>query len=122
MAPSKGALTRERIGRAAAELFEQRGYARVTVREIAQKADADPALVIRHFGSKQLLFLEVMHPSFEDDPVTSLPLDQLGRRFIELLLDDTRRAERRAGATRAVAQLSWNRAGTETVAIYKTLL
>jgi len=89
MARRTSAETRERISTAAASLFAAHGYARTSVRDIAARADADPALVIRHFGSKELLFLEVMHPSIEDDPLLVVPLDQLGRRFIRLMLDDS---------------------------------
>jgi AcrR family transcriptional regulator len=44
---------------AAAELFAAKGFERTTVREIGLKADVDPALVIRYFGSKDALFAEV---------------------------------------------------------------
>lgn len=90
MARGTSAETRERISIAASALFAERGFARTSVRDIAVTAQADPALVIRHFGSKELLFLEVMHRSFDDDPLRSIPLAQLGRRFIEFVLDDTR--------------------------------
>jgi AcrR family transcriptional regulator len=89
MARGTSAETRERIGTAAASLFAAHGYARTSVRDIATSAGADPALVIRHFGSKELLFLEVMHPSLEDDPLIVVPLEQLGRRFIELMIEDS---------------------------------
>ena len=37
------------------ELFAERGYAGVTVRQIAAAAGVSPALVIHHYGSKQKL-------------------------------------------------------------------
>lgn len=90
MARSTGAQTRERIGIAARTLFRERGYARTSVRDIATTAATDPALVIRHFGSKESLFLEVMHPSIDDEPLMRVPIEHLGHRFIRILLDDDR--------------------------------
>ncbi|MET7842571.1 helix-turn-helix domain-containing protein [Streptomyces sp. NPDC005356] len=59
-----GQATRERILAAAAELFERDGFSRATVRAIAAEADADPALVVRYFGSKERLFAAVRLPHF----------------------------------------------------------
>ena len=52
--------TRERILDAAEELFAQKGYEGVSVRQIMSKADADVSLAYYHFKSKQDLFNEVM--------------------------------------------------------------
>jgi AcrR family transcriptional regulator len=90
-----GTATRDSIAAAASTLFRQRGYAGTSVREIAAAAEVDPALVIRHFGAKQLLFLETMHLTLDDEPLFDVPIELLGRRFIEVLLDsdeDTRGA------------------------------
>ena len=40
---------------AALELFAERGYSGVTVRQIAAAAGVSPALVIHHYGSKEKL-------------------------------------------------------------------
>ncbi|WP_084780360.1 TetR/AcrR family transcriptional regulator [Planobispora rosea] len=85
--PRSGSGTREAIHAAATRLFREQGYARTTVREIAAEAGADPALVIRHFRSKELLFLETMHLTLDDEPLLAVPLEQLGERFVEVLLD-----------------------------------
>jgi AcrR family transcriptional regulator len=52
--------TRERILDAAEELFAQRGFAGVSVRQIMNQADADVSLAYYHFKSKQDLFEQVM--------------------------------------------------------------
>jgi AcrR family transcriptional regulator len=52
------AATRELILAAAVRAFADRGYRAVTVRDVAQAADVDPALVVRYFGSKAGLFAE----------------------------------------------------------------
>jgi AcrR family transcriptional regulator len=45
-------MTRDKILTAARELFEEKGFDSTTVREIAAKADVNPALINYHFGSK----------------------------------------------------------------------
>jgi AcrR family transcriptional regulator len=52
--------TRERILDAAEELFAQKGYAGVSVRQIMRAADADVSLAYYHFKSKQDVFDQVM--------------------------------------------------------------
>lgn len=86
--------TRDAIERAASVLFAERGYAGTTVRDIAGAAGVDAALVIRHFGSKEQLFLDAMHLELEPNPLLDGPLDTLGERFVEHLLtaDDRMRA------------------------------
>lgn len=55
----RGATTR-RILEAATLLFAEHGYDQVTMRMIANAADANVALVNRYFGSKAGLFAEVL--------------------------------------------------------------
>ena len=52
--------TRERILDAAEELFAQKGYEGVSVRQITGKAQADVSLAYYHFRSKRDLFDQVM--------------------------------------------------------------
>lgn len=78
--------TKERIRTAAGALFRERGFAGVSVREIAAAARADPALVIRHFVSKELLFLETMEVAVDDSPLLQVPLERLGPTFVTFLL------------------------------------
>ncbi|WP_406692719.1 TetR family transcriptional regulator [Saccharopolyspora sp. ID03-671] len=87
MARRSGSQTREAIRDAATRLFTERGYADTSVRDIASRAATHPALVIRHFGSKELLFLDTMHLSIDDEPLLDVPLERLGTRFVEVLLD-----------------------------------
>jgi AcrR family transcriptional regulator len=71
---------------AARKLFSDRGYAGTPVRDIAAEAGVDAALVIRYFGSKELLFLETMQ--LDIDPVGMLdgPIETLGEDFIDFVL------------------------------------
>ncbi|MCX5077311.1 TetR/AcrR family transcriptional regulator [Streptomyces sp. NPDC054949] len=52
--------TRRRILDAARDLFAERGYERATVRDIAELAGSNQALLFRYFGSKQGLLAEVL--------------------------------------------------------------
>src|SRR5262249_23291984 len=52
--------TRARVLNAAARLFADRGFARVTVRDICRKARANLAAVNYHFGGKDELYTAVM--------------------------------------------------------------
>ena len=78
--------SREAIQEAATRLFARDGYAGTSVRDIAEAAAVDPALVIRHFGSKEQLFLEVMRLQREQQPFAAGDLDGLGERFLSGLL------------------------------------
>lgn len=55
----KSDRTRAAILAAAEQLFAANGYERTTVRDIAERAEIDPAMVIRYFGSKDALFAQV---------------------------------------------------------------
>ena len=55
----KSERTRAAIADAARALFAAHGFERTTVRDVAERAGIDPAMVIRYFGSKDQLFAEV---------------------------------------------------------------
>jgi AcrR family transcriptional regulator len=78
--------SKDRIRSAAAALFGERGYSGVSVREIAAAAQADPALVMRHFASKELLFLETMALDVDHTPLLTVPLERFGHDFVAFLL------------------------------------
>ena len=58
--PTGDQETRGRVLNAAARLFAERGFARVTVRDICRKARANVAAVNYHFGGKHGLYTAVM--------------------------------------------------------------
>lgn len=78
---------REAILEAARAAFAERGYARATIREIAGRAGVTHGLVMRHFGSKEQLFLASV-PGPRDLPELlpgspeTLP-DRIARAFVE---------------------------------------
>jgi len=52
--------SRAAILAAACEVFNERGYARATIREIAHRAGVTHGLVMRHFGCKERLLVEAL--------------------------------------------------------------
>jgi AcrR family transcriptional regulator len=84
---AKSERTRADILDAARALFAQLGYERTTVREIAAQAGADPALVIRYFGSKEGLFARAAEFDLQLPDLTKTPPSQLGDTLIRHFLD-----------------------------------
>ncbi|TQL01144.1 TetR/AcrR family transcriptional regulator [Cellulomonas sp. SLBN-39] len=82
----EAARTRDRVHGSATRLFAAHGYAGTSVRRIAADAGVDPALVIRHFTSKEALFLDTMHLDL-GQPLDEGPVGTLGERFVRYLLD-----------------------------------
>jgi AcrR family transcriptional regulator len=77
-----GAASRERLLRAAVELFNDRGFDRTTARDIGERADVDPALIARYFGGKTQLYIEAVHT----ESGTDIPADLLeGGRLEDLV-------------------------------------
>ncbi|PJJ65079.1 TetR/AcrR family transcriptional regulator [Compostimonas suwonensis] len=78
--------SREAIRSNAQRLFAERGYAGTPLRDIARDAGVDPAMIIRHFTSKQQLFLETMQLDLDHDVLLTAPIDTLGEAFIDYQL------------------------------------
>lgn len=83
---ASGRATRSAIQEAATPMFAEHGFNGVSVRAIAAAAHVDPALVIRHFGSKEELFLQTIDPRDSVSEVTSGSLETLGQRLVEHFL------------------------------------
>ena len=56
---SKASITKERLLKAASEIFAEKGFRDATVAEICEAAEANIAAVNYHFGSKQRLYIEM---------------------------------------------------------------
>ncbi len=72
---------------AARLLFAKQGYERTTVREVAERARIDPAMVIRYFGSKDGLFARAASIDLELPSPAAVDPNQIGRRIIEHFLE-----------------------------------
>lgn len=90
-----GRATRAAIEAAARKLFAERGFEGASVRGIAAEAGIDPALVIRHFGSKEALFLRTIDTSLGIGSVIDGPVETMGRRIVTYFLDADSAAMRR---------------------------
>jgi AcrR family transcriptional regulator len=68
---AKGIAKREEILEAALQLFAQKSYDRVSVREIARETGLSQAGLLHHFSTKEELFLEVLRrrDDRDGDPV-----------------------------------------------------
>src|SRR3954470_23418695 len=88
--PSAGA--REAIGRATAELFEEQGLAKLTTKDVAERAGVSDASVYYHFKDKAGLLQAVIEDglaSFKEDDFRAvaggLPLVDMLQRYGESL-------------------------------------
>ncbi|ASJ98263.1 TetR/AcrR family transcriptional regulator [Shewanella marisflavi] len=59
--PSGDTQNRDKLILAARNLFIERPYAQVSIREIANQAGTDPGLIRYYFGSKERLFSTMLH-------------------------------------------------------------
>lgn len=76
-------VTRERILQHASDQFGATGFERTTIRSVARAAGVDPALVMRHFGSKEGLFAAAIEISLALPPPADLPIAELAEHLAE---------------------------------------
>lgn len=67
---------------AARARFGSDGYERATIRSIAAEAGVDPALVIRHFGSKDQLFAAATEIDLRLPDLTQVERDRVGETLV----------------------------------------
>ncbi|WP_122263112.1 TetR/AcrR family transcriptional regulator [Ornithinimicrobium cerasi] len=85
--------TRERVLRSARRLFGERGYASVTIREVAGVAGVSPAMVMKIAGSKEQLHA-LARPAEPAPLLPDTPLEGMGELLVRRML--TRRDEEAA--------------------------
>jgi AcrR family transcriptional regulator len=83
----KSDRTREAILSAARQLFAQQGYESTTVREVAERARIDPAMVMRYFGSKDGLFAEAASVELDLPALAAVDPADAGRAMVEHFLE-----------------------------------
>jgi AcrR family transcriptional regulator len=79
--------TKAVILKAARERFAADGYDRATIRAIAADAAIDPSMVMRYYGSKQLLFAAAADFDLRLPDLSAVPRDQVGRVVAAHLVD-----------------------------------
>jgi AcrR family transcriptional regulator len=84
----KSEATQAAILAAARQLFAERGYDRTTIRDVAARAEIDPAMVIRYFGSKDDLFVHAADFDLKVPDIGAIDRAKMGemliRHFLEL--------------------------------------
>ena len=86
--PRDAEMTQARILDAAQIVFSQHGYTSSGVRDIAQLADVNPALVSRYFGGKEALFEKALEKSLDISPMMSAPAERFGDNLAHQLRED----------------------------------
>lgn len=81
--------TKADLLRAAGELFNERGFDRTTVRDIANLAGVNQSLLFRYFGSKEELFHAVLAIQTRE-LVAESPAEQVLSRTLARMLDTER--------------------------------
>lgn len=81
--------TKAALLRAAQELFTERGYERTTVRDIADRAGVNQALLFRYFGNKEDLF-HVVLATESRVLVTESPAEQVLAKTLARMLNEDR--------------------------------
>ncbi|HEX4557902.1 MAG TPA: TetR family transcriptional regulator [Mycobacterium sp.] len=66
------AASRDRLLKAAGELFADRGYDRTTARDIGERAGVDPTMIARYFGGKAQLYIAVLRAQEQSDHFADL--------------------------------------------------
>ena len=82
----KADRTRTAILEAARALFATEGYERTTVRDIAARAEIDPALVIRYFGGKEALFVRAADIDLRMPDLAGAPVGARGEAIVRHFL------------------------------------
>lgn len=77
--------TRERVLAVAQRLFAERGYTRVSIRQIAAEAGVSPALVMKVGGSKEQIYADATPP--RQSPLSpDWPDDRVGAELVRRIL------------------------------------
>jgi AcrR family transcriptional regulator len=106
--PKRSEATRDAIRSAARQRFATDGYQRATIRAIAADAGIDPAMVMRYFGNKELLFAAAASIDVRMPDLAQVPRERLGITVAEHFLnrwtdDDTLVALLRSALTHPAA-------------------
>lgn len=82
---ARGMETRESVLQVARRLFGERGYAAVTIREVASQAGVSPALVMKIAGSKEQLYA-LATPAEPAPLLPDTPIEGMGELLVRRML------------------------------------
>lgn len=88
--PDRSADVKDKIRSAAKRLFTADGFDATGIRDIAAEAGVNPAIVIRHFGSKERLFVETIDANSSWSSALEGPLDEIGERLVRAVITGRR--------------------------------
>jgi AcrR family transcriptional regulator len=78
---------------AARQRFAEAGFERATIRAIAADANIDPSMVMRYFGSKDLLFAAAADFDLQIPDLSDVAREHVGTRLVAHFLDRWERDE-----------------------------
>lgn len=81
------ARTKKAIMKAAQVMFATRGYAEAGLRDIAERARVNPALITRYYGSKAELFASALDAMFDVSVFTSAKREEFGEALSHAFCD-----------------------------------
>ena len=87
----RSAAVKDAIRASARKLFTANGYDSTGIRDIAADADVNPAIVIRHFGSKERLFLETVDAVNTWHKLFDGPIDDIGAVVVRKIVGGRRK-------------------------------
>ena len=101
--PTDSYRTRSAIIEAAGQLFAEKGFTGVTVREITNKAEANLSALNYHFGTKEGLYHEVLLDACKANSLTQQQREQLLAiepvKALYILVDEVLKEYRKQGAS-----------------------
>ena len=87
----RSAAVKDAIRASARKLFTAQGYDATGIRDIAADAEVNPAIVIRHFGSKERLFIETIDAVNSWHRLFDGPIDDIGRVVVRKIVGGRRK-------------------------------
>ena len=87
------AATKARIQEMAALKFTESGFDGVGIREIADAADVNVALISRYFGSKKKLFTEAILTRLSIEPLLQGPVEEWPENMADFMFNKARNAD-----------------------------
>lgn len=112
------ARTHTAILAAARQTFAEDGYQRATIRAVAQRAGYDPALVMKHFGSKDALFRAAMAMDIDVSQAWGGRDDQRNERLLRHILEGLD-AHPEAAASTLRSMLTHDDAADEALRLFR---